>query len=117
MIAPDRPQRPAALAPHAVAAPSGIAAAARVTVDLARERAERRRRASGAHQPLRVQWPPWRCRWGWHRWAYREPGGLRTADPPGRGRRVCTLVSRCARCDIVRHEQNVAVPRRPRSRP
>lgn len=63
------------------------------------------------HQPFTNRWPPLRCRLGWHRWLGRDVLNRRPADGGVAGRELCTCVSRCAGCDVVRHEQNVALPR------
>lgn len=64
------------------------------------------------HQPLVYRWPPLLCRIGVHRWRRREVFRRRPAgEVSGRpGRELCSRTSTCGRCDIVRHEQNIAVP-------
>lgn len=69
--------------------------------------------AGREHQPLSYRWPPLRCRCGWHRWRRRDVVTRRPAPHPApAGRELCSCISNCARCDVVRHEQNVPPPRR-----
>lgn len=78
---------------------------------------EIRRRDPSSPVKLRAftnRWPPRRCRLGWHRWLHLDVVGSsrRPATPPAAGRELCTLLAVCRDCEIVRHDQNVPVPRR-----
>lgn len=64
------------------------------------------------HQPLAPRAPGLLCRLGWHRMLRKDVIAARQVQVDGQVRTLGTRISACARCDCIRHEQNVAVPAR-----
>jgi hypothetical protein len=57
---------------------------------------------------------PWRCRHGWHRYAFVSMSDVRMIDIPGHAHWVCRLVEQCVRCGIRLTTKAATVPMHPR---
>ncbi len=54
--------------------------------------------------------PPLRCRLGWHPW--RRPARVLNVRDVGAGLTLCTVISTCRGCPIIRREEFRPIPRR-----